>query len=128
MGVVFEDGVGHRNPTTGVGGVATGTGVTPTLGAFSSTWGSSATSITGNDNAGQVLFTAGATPAAGSVVTVTFANAYPAAPRAVLVQGQATDQSAGPLFDATAITAQGFTISAAAGATKSYVVKYFVIP
>lgn len=99
----------------------------PTLGAFSSTWGASATSITGDDTAGQVLFTAGATPAAGSVVTVTFASEYASVPRAVIVQGQATDQSAGPLFDATVITATSFTISAAAGATKSYIVKYFVI-
>src|ERR1700743_3290157 len=66
------------------------------------------------------------TSTSGASVTVTFANEYASTPRAVLVQGQATDSSAGDIFDAT-WTAAGFTIIAAAGATKSYVVKYFVV-
>lgn len=123
-GSVTIDNVGHANWGQSPDRPAN---PKPTLGAFSSTWGTSGTSITGDDTAGQIAFTGGATPAAGSVVTVTFANEYASAPRAVLVQGMATDQSAAPLFDATAITAVGFTLSAAAGATKSYVVKYFVI-
>lgn len=123
-GQVSIDGVGHINWGQGPDRPAN---TKPTLGTFQSTWGTSATSITGDDTAGQIAFTAGTSPAAGTVVAVTFANQYPNAPRAVLVQGEATDQSGGPLFDATSITASGFTLSAAAGATKSYVVKYFVI-
>jgi hypothetical protein len=118
------DAAGHVNYGTSPGGSVYGT---PTLSAFSSTWGASATSITGNDTAGNIAFTGGTSPAAGTVVTVTFAQPYPAPPRAVVVQGGATDQSGGPLFTATAITAGGFTLSAAAGATKSYVVQYAVI-
>lgn len=119
MPVPFFDAVAHENATPGTA---------PSLGSFTSTWGSSATSITGNDTAGSIAFTAGTSPAAGTVVAVTFANAYASVPRAVIVQGEATDQSAGPLFDATAITAVGFTLSAAAGTTaKSYVVKYIVV-
>jgi len=123
MSQVSTDNVGHVNWGQSPDRPAN---AKPTLGAFTSTWGASGTSITGDDTAGSVAFTAGATPAAGSVVTVTFANEYASTPRAVLVQGQATDSSAGDIFDAT-WTAAGFTIIAAAGATKSYVVKYFVV-
>lgn len=126
---VFEDANGHRNPTSGANNVTSGTGASPTLGTFQSTWGTSATSITGNDTAGSIAFTAGTSPAAGSVVAVTFAKAYSAAPQAVLVQGAATDLSGAPLFISTSITSGGFTLSAAAGTTgKSYVVQYIVIP
>jgi hypothetical protein len=125
MVALQTDAAGHVNYGSSPGGL---TYPSPTLSAFSSTWGSSATSITGNDTGGSIAFTGGATPAAGTVVTVTFAQAYPTPPRAVIVQGGPTDQSGAPLFTATAITAGGFTLSAAAGATKSYVVNYFVVP
>lgn len=118
------DAAGHINYGSSSDGIAN---AAPTLSAFSSTWGNSATGIVGDDTAGVVSFTAGATPAAGTVVTVTFAKPYAKAPRAVLVQGAASDASAGPLFFATAVTQTGFTISAAAGATKTYAVNYVVI-
>lgn len=118
------DAAGHINYGSGSDGIAN---ATPTLGAFSSTWGNSGTGITGDDTAGTISFTGGATPAAGAVVTVTFAKPYSKAPRAVVVQGISTDQSAGPLFSADTITQTGFRLVAAAGATKSYVVQYVVI-
>lgn len=128
MSAVYEDAVGHRNPTPSTNALS-GAALTPTLGTFQSTWGTSGTSITGNDQAGVVLFTAGTSPAAGAVVAVTFANIYSSTPKAVILQGMATDQSAGPLFDSTSVTSAGFTISGAAGTTgKSYSVKYWVIP
>ena len=118
------DAVGHINYGSSSDGI---TNATPSLGTFQSTWGNSGTGITGDDTAGTISFTGGTTPAAGAVVAVTFAKPYAKTPRAVLVQGGATDQSAGPLFTATSISQTGFTLSAAAGATKSYVVQYVVI-
>jgi hypothetical protein len=125
MSQLTTDSAGHVNYGSGPGG---NTYPTPTLGAFASTWGASDVEVNGNDTAGVVTFTASDTPAAGDVVTVAFASPYPTAPRAVMVQGAATDASAGPLFFATGVTGEGFTISAAAGAAKSYAVSYFVIP
>lgn len=124
MVAVQTDSVGHINYGSGSDGVANGA---PTLGAFTSTWGASGTSITGDDTSGNIAFTGGATPAAGAVVTVTFNKPYSKTPRAVLVQGISTDQSAGPLFSADTITQTSFRLVAAAGATKSYVVQYVVI-
>lgn len=123
MSGVGTDNVGHVNWGQSPDRPAN---PTPSLGSFSSTWGTSGTAIAGDDTAGTVSFTGGTSPAAGNVVTVSFANQYASKPRAVLVQGQATDSSSGDIFDAT-WTNTGFTIIAAAGATKSYVVKYFVI-
>lgn len=121
---VQTDAAGHLNFGSGSDGIAN---AAPTLGAFSSTWGNSATSITGDDTAGVIGFTASGTPAAGSVVAVTFAKPYAKTPRAVLVQGAASDLTAGPLFSVSTISQGGFTLTGAAGAAKSYVVQYVVI-
>ncbi len=130
MGTLTTDANGHVTYGGAPGGLSYGT---PTVGSFQSTWGTSGTGLTAGstDTAGEVIFTAGTSPAAGAVCTVTFSAPYPVAPKAVLVQGGATDQSAGPLFTvpASGITASGFTISGAAGTSaKSYKVSYFVVP
>src|ERR1700743_945497 len=97
MSQVSTDNVGHVNWGQSPDRPAN---PKPTLRAFTSTGGASGTSITGDDTAGSVAFTAGATPAAGSVVTVTFANEYASTPRAVLGQGQGTASAAGGILPA----------------------------
>lgn len=130
MGTLTYDANGHVTYGGAPGGLSY---PTPTVGAFQSTWGSSATGFTAGatDTAGEIIFTAGTSPAAGNVCTVTFAASYPVAPKAVIVCGGPSDQSGPPLFTVPAsnITAGGFTVAGAAGTTgKSYKVSYFVVP
>lgn len=129
MGTLTTDANGHVTYGGAPGGATYGT---PTVGSFQSTWGTSGTGLTAGstDTAGEIIFTAGTSPAAGNVCTLTFAAPYPTPPKAVIVQGGATDQSAGPLFTVPVsnISAGAFILAGAAGATKSYKVSYFVVP
>jgi hypothetical protein len=93
MAVVFRDAVGH--PSSTQGGVVAG--------AAQAGWTVTSVAST-NDEAGTIATTAASSTAAGNAVVVTFANAYPAVPKAVLVTGPLGAYS-------TSVTAAGFTIT-----------------
>lgn len=97
------------------------TGSAPTLGAVGTNWAASPTN-TGHDLAGTVTVTSGTTPAAGTVVPVTFATPFAKAPTVTL--------SGGLSAWASAVTAAGFTITslAAAASTTAYTWTYHVDP
>ena len=85
-----------------------------------------AASIDGNDNSGSLSLTAGDNPAAGKVVSVTFAKPYAKAPRVIL--SATNDQAAGVKYYVQS-TSTGFTIYVIdplnTGATLNF--NYFVI-
>jgi hypothetical protein len=114
MPVVFRDAVGHPSSTSGAVVAA----------AAQAGWTVTSATAT-NDEAGTIATTAASSTAAGNAVAVTFANAYPAVPKAVLVTG--------PLGAyVTSITAAGFTIttSSTSSATNNtaYTFTYNVCP
>jgi hypothetical protein len=83
-------------------------------------------SVDGNDNSGSLSVTAGDSPAAGKVISVTFAKPYAKAPRIIL--SATNDQAAGVKYYVQS-TATGFAIYATdplnSGANLTF--NYFVI-
>lgn len=114
MPVKTRDAVGHPDASAGPNVTA----------AAQSGWTVTSLAST-NDEAGTVATTAASSTAAGAVAIVTFANAYPAAPKAVLVSGQLS-----PFV--SSVTAAGFTIntSSTSSATNNtaYNFAYEVVP
>jgi len=99
-----------------------GTGAAPTVTAGSGAGTSPSVSVTGTDEFGTVSVTAGTSPAAGALATVTFARPFASAPAAVLVSPLSA--SAASVGHYASATATGFTLSAAAAPTAGDVYEY----
>lgn len=92
----------------------------PTAGNARANWGT--LTAVGGDNAGLLGATSSATPAAGAVLDVTFANPFGQTPRSVVIVGNLQAW-------ATSVTATGFTLtSLATAAAQAYNWYYIVVP
>ena len=134
MAVKFVDANGHEVPDLNGPSLAAAATGTTTLGTVSplasgAGVGSSVTGVVANDRRGSFGITSAGTPAAGVIANIIFANAYAAAPAAVLVNiYDVTDTTAPVACDSAAVTAAGFSIiSAALTTAKNYVVNYVVL-
>ena len=131
-----QDGYGHFAPLTGSALTAGGTSTVAAAGVITMTGagataggGGSVTAVTAVDTAGNFAITTGATPAAGTVAVVTFANGLPAVPKAITVN--LIDTTASPNTSAAgaagSVTANSFAVvSPALTAAHSYTVQYIV--
>lgn len=133
MAVKFVDANGHEVPdlngpalASAASGTVAGTIAPVSAGAGV---GSTVTGVVANDRRGSFGLSTLGTPAAGVIVNVNFANAYAAAPAAVLVNlYDFTDTTTPVACDTAAVTAAGFAIiSAALTTAKAYVVNYVVL-
>ena len=106
----LQAGASDRLVMSNTGHLKVGGG-TPTAGVSGSNCtGISVSSIAGTDLAGKVAITAASGMTAGScAVNITFANAYGAVPKAVMLNPGNSGASSGNAF-ATSLTANGFTI------------------
>lgn len=86
---------------------------TPTMTAFPALGTTPTISVSGNDQAGVISITPGTTPTGGSLCRLTFAVAYPAAPKSVVLS--AANQASASLSGAATV----FVI-ATGGVTSSY--------
>ncbi len=134
MADVMIDYYGHKvADLNGVPLVAAAVGV-PTVGAINPTTAAgqspTITTISGNDRRGSFFLnpvTGGGAQAAGVVAHVTFANPYPAAPAAILINGVNFTNSTVVNLGVTNITAAGFDIVAPALTTaQAYWIQYAV--
>jgi hypothetical protein len=132
-GALFSTGgVNGNGPVTGTTVTAqslNGSGTAPTVGAGANAGtGATVGSQLGHDLGGSFVLTAGTTPAAGALATVTFGTALAAAPAAVLVTCWDQTSAAGVAVGVTSVSGTGFTVSGPAPtAAHHLLVSYAVI-
>lgn len=106
-----------------------GTGTVPSAAAGAGAGTGAATSSrVGHDIGGSFVLTAGTTPAAGVVATVTFGTALSAAPVSVVVSCVDTTANAPVDVGAAALATTGFSVyGPALTASHTYLISYVVV-